>query len=311
MVKLLKHITDCLQISPTGQIIFYDRPLLNFMEFSHRTGEDDKAQLKKQLTDLLYEHFYKAHEPKETGNRNFLDDLRKNNLSRARIRKGYTLEIVQEIPYTASKGAHRLKLQPGTYLLPGEENAGAEAWVRLPKDRVKDSFYYAFSRMPAAFFRESVLRFYFNTGIEGSVLLMNYLTGNLNRARIPFVLKCIYESRHIHRPDNFVLYTDYRFVGHVYLLIREIPESLSACLYPATPLFTLALRPGIGFAESPYDPQKSFGTARCELLAEALTEIRTGAESRLQEMITRIEQKEYDLKRFFLNPGSKLVYPFF
>lgn len=310
MVDVLKCITDSLQITPSGQIIFHDLPLLNFMEFGRRTGEEDKAQLQKQLSDLLYEQFYKAHEPKETENRNFLDELKKNNLSRDRIRKGYTLEIVQEIPYTASKGDHRLKLQPGTYLLPGGENAGAEAWVRFPKDRVKDSFYYAFSYTPAAFFRESVLRFYFNTGVEGSVLLMNYLTGNLNRARIPFVLKCIYESRYIHRSDNFVLYTDYRFLGPVYTLIREIPETLSACFYPAVPLFTLALRPGVAFAESPYDPQKSFGMARCELLAEVLTEALTGPESRLQEMIAGIEKKGYDLKRFFLNPGSKLVYPF-
>lgn len=310
MVNVLKHITDSLQISPNGQIIFHDRPLLNFMEFGHRAGEDDKAQLQKQLTDLLYEQFYTAHGPKQVANRSFLDELRKNNLSRARIRKGYTLEIVQEIPYTASRGDHRLKLQPGAYLLPGDENAGEEAWVRFPKDRVKDGFYYAFSRTPAAFFREAGLRFYFNTGIEGSILLMNYLTGNLNKARIPFVLKCIYESRHIHRPDNFVLYTDYRFLGPVYTLIREIPETLSACLYPANPLFTLALRSGIGFAESPHDPQKSFGTARCELVAEALTETCSGPESRLQEVIAHIGKKGYDLKRFFLNPGSKLVYPF-
>lgn len=310
MVEVLKRITDSLQISPSGQIIFHDRPLLNFMELGHRTIEENKAQLQKQLADLLYDQFYKAHGPKEVENRNFLDELRKNNLSRTRIRKGYTLEIVQEIPYTASRGAHRLKLQPGAYLLPGDENAGEEAWVRLPKDRVKDSFYYAFSSTSAAFFRESILRFYFNTGIEGSILLMNYLTGNLNKARIPFVLKCIYESRHIHRPDNFVFYTDYRFLGPIYTLIREIPETLSACLYPTTPLFTLALRPGIAFAENPYDPQKSFGMARCELLAEALTETLSGPENRLQEVMARIEKKGYDLKRFFLNPGSKLVYPF-
>lgn len=308
MVDVLKNITDSVQITPSGQIIFREHPLLNFMEFGYRNETEDRLLLQKQLAGLLYEQFYSAHEIKEAENGNFLEELKKNNLSRTRIRKGYTLEITQEIPYTASKGNHRLKLQPGTYLRPDE--TGSEAWVFLPKESIKDVFYYAYGHTPAAFFREATLRFYFNTGREGSILLMNYLTGKLNKARVPFLLKCVYRSEHIHRPDNFVLYTDYRFLGPVYALTGEIHEALSPWFYPATPLFTLPLRPGIAFAENPSDSQKSFGMSRCGLLAEALVEAAPETEERLQQVIAYIEKRGYDLNRFFLNPGSKLVYPF-
>ncbi len=311
MVEVLKHIVNSLEISPSGQIIFRNRPLLNFMELTHRSGAEDLALLQKQLSELLYEQFYCAGGLSEPENRNFLEELKKNNLSRSRIRKGYTLEIAQELPYLACKGDHRLKLFPGSYLLPGGHETGDEAWVYFPKENVKGIFYYAFSHVPATFFHESTLRFYFNTDAQGSILLMNYFTGSLNKARVPFMLKCICEPQHMHRSDSFILYTDYRFVNAAYAFIREIPETLSRHFYPDPPLFTLALGPGTGFAESPPDPQKSFGMARCELLAEALTETRENQEGRLETVMTYIERKGYALRRFFLNPGSRLVYPFF
>lgn len=310
MVELLRSIVDSLEISPSGQIIFRNRPLFNFMELGHRNEAKDEALLQRQLSGLLYEQFYCAGGVPEPENRNFLRELKKNNLSRSRIRKGYTLEIAQELPYVACKRDHRLKLHPGSYLLPGGKNAGDEAWVYLPKENIKGIFYYAFSHAPATFFHESTLRFYFNTDAEGSILLMNYFTGSLNKARVPFVLKCICEPQHMHRSDSFILYTDYRFVNATYTLIREMPETLTSHFYPKPPLFTLALQPGTGFAESPHDPRKSFGMARCELLAEALTATRENCGDRLEAVITCIENKGYTLQRFFLNPGSKLIYPF-
>lgn len=308
MVNILKNIIEAVQISPSGQIIWRGRPLLNFIEFGLRNKAEDRTRLQKQLAGLLYNQFYNVHEIKEGREGDFLEELKKNNRSRTFVRKGYTLEITREIPYTASKGDHRLKLRPGTYLLP--DPAGKEAWVFFPKDSIKDIFYYAYSLTPATFFREATLRFYFNTGRAGSIFLMNYLTGNLNKARVPFILKCVYCSEHIHRSDNFVLYTDYRFLGAAYDVIRKIPPTLSPGIYPATPLFTLPLRPGIAFAENPSDSSKSFGMSRCELLAEALTETAAETENCVQEISTNLEKRGYDLKRFFLNPGSKLVYPF-
>jgi len=308
MHDILSHIADALQVTGSGQIIFNDRPLLNFMAFGSHSPEEDKALLQQQLTRLLYEQFYRFHTPKDEEDHCFLEELKKNNLSRNRIRKGYTLEITQEVPYTASRGSHRLKLEPGMYLLPGGKKTGDEAWVYFPKERVEETFYYAYSAAPVAFFHEAVLRFYFNTGIAGSLRLMNYLTGSLNRARVPFVIKCVYETRHIHRTDPFVLYTDYRFLGPVCALIRSLPDDVFP--YPSVPLFTRVLRPGVGFAENPYDPELSFGMSRCTLLAEALMQPPAPGKDRLQILTDFLENRGYNIPHFFLNPGSRLIYPF-
>lgn len=142
-------------------------------------------------------------------------------------------------------------------------------------------------------------RLYWNVRPEGRPALVAAVTSLLNRARRPFRLKVL-SRPDVHRCDAGVLYTPARDRGEVAELAARVLDRIRAHLGAATPALTLALAPGLGFAEDP-PGDESFGTHRCRLLAGAIA----GARGRpLEAVAERFRAKGLSLDAPHRNPGS-------
>lgn len=117
------------------------------------------------------------------------------------------------------------------------------------------------------------LRLYWNVGPHGAVALMGKLTDRLSRDSVPYRLKIMLNTAY-RRRDAAVLYTPAECWPKVAALIDTCRGHVADAgdLEPETPLFTRALRPGIGLAEDPGGAH-SFGTHRSGLVAFTLARI--------------------------------------
>jgi hypothetical protein len=154
---------------------------------------------------------------------------------------------------------------------------------------------------------------YWNASPQGSILLMQELTSALNEERAPFRFKVVNDPRGYNRCDSAVLYlsrADYqRLRGQIALAWSRL-ESL---LRPAVPAFTKALLPGLGLAEDPLEGG-SFGMARCNALAEAITrsdEAFLEGEALFRSVVSSFEESGISTSTPYLNPGSRDLYETF
>jgi hypothetical protein len=114
------------------------------------------------------------------------------------------------------------------------------------------------------------LRLYWNVDHRGAIDLMARASAYLNRVKVPFRLKVLLDVT-IRRRDAAVLYVPRERWDAAGDVIADAYDALSpsGVLQPETPLFTKAVRPGIGVAEDP-DTGASFGTHRSGLVARAM-----------------------------------------
>jgi hypothetical protein len=145
--------------------------------------------------------------------------------------------------------------------------------LTMPKElfRLSPGFYMALGdcEFPEAE-TSNQIRFYWNLGANAAIPLMQSLTKRLNQRRVPFRLKVIDHEAGYSRTDAGVLYSQREAFTEVSGAVEETYNELNHWLKSRTPAFAQELAPGLGFAESPSDPNESFGTARCEQLAEGI-----------------------------------------
>jgi hypothetical protein len=150
---------------------------------------------------------------------------------------------------------------------------GGRVTVTMPKElfRLSPGFYMALSdcELPEEDFSQQI-RYYFNLQPGAAAALMRSLTTGLNRGRVAFRLKVVDDANRYSRSDAGVLYAHRRDLPAVLAQVEMSCRELDPPLKPSTPAFVQELAPGLGFAENPPDASESFGTSRCELLAEAL-----------------------------------------
>lgn len=198
----------------------------------------------------------------------------------------------------------------------GTGGPGAAVSVRLPKElrRLSPGFYMALGDTgleaggPGA---GTLVRLYWHLTDQGAEPFVAIVTSALNRAGVAFQLKVVDEPERFDRCDAGVLYLSRGDLPAAGDVIRTVHRDLGAHLRPATPAFTKALGPGLGLAEDP-GGGGSFGTNRCELLAEAIVDAHhSGAHAvadRLELVATRFAQAGVDLDVPYLNPGSSDSY---
>jgi len=158
------------------------------------------------------------------------------------------------------------------------------------------------------------LRLYWNVSPSGAIVLTESATGILNRLLVPFRLKVMLDTS-IHRRDAAVLYVPLDLWSAARMVVKTVSERLdhSGLLHPHTPLFTKALRPGVGLAE---DPQTglSFGMHRSWLVARSLArsyvQNHDSEDQQWSDLGAEFAREGLAVERAYLNTGSVDVYEF-
>lgn len=247
--------------------------------------------LTETLTSLIYHYPYArgvtrdaaavagraAQEDQADPDPDFLARLSAANRSRERW------DPMWRVYQTGSNGALSVEKRsvhfqalPGSYLFvdsPGRTPAASDfVSVHAPKEssRVQRGFYFAFGETIASEFDDVLLaRLYFNATAESVPLLVEWLSTDLNRYRIPYRFKCLANPALYDRRDPAVLYIAKRFLPLWLHLAVSRRDMMQALLRPGTPLFTKPLLDGLGAADEP-GGGASFGQSRSRLVAEGI-----------------------------------------
>ena len=245
-----------------------------------------------KLTELIYKVFYSTGKikvdaktvmeqsqaiPELTERTKFMDVLSENNKSRTHYNKhwqilsgdpfnGYKIKKNTEIRHVPESQLH--PISNTNLIAPGD----MVAVFQTKEDREKQNiFYHCYGDH---WIREDkrIVRFYFNINSLKVHVLLKEITERFNRYKLPFCFKCLnHPSLYQFRADTAVLYIQQIDHHMVWSILKEIIKNLEPDLLKETPILTLKIRDGVGFAESPKD-YSSFGWNRCSVLAKYVLE---------------------------------------
>ena len=249
----------------------------------------------------------------------FFDQLHQSNAGSGYFQPDW-LVIRQESDgaIVAQRGGLTLHLNPDVHLAPDTKAAiGSYVEVRMPKNLVQNGFYMAVG--DAGNQRDTantqLVRVYFNYTVEGAVAVMHQLTQKLNAASIPFSFKTLYNPADYNRYDSGVLYIEQADYKAVLPILQDLYVATQSCFRPEIPLFTKPLAPGIGLAEEPiqkFAEQESFGTNRCQMIAQGLVAAQqaneTSSEAKLDQILQSFARHRIRFDQPYLNPDSEDVY---
>jgi|SwirhisoilCB2_FD_contig_31_7463400_length_2138_multi_5_in_0_out_0_2 hypothetical protein len=207
---------------------------------------------------------------------------------------------------------------PGSYTFtesPGRiPTIGDSVSVHVPKESngVQRGFYFSFGETIASEFDDILLaRFYFHATAEGVPNLLEWISGDLNRYRVPFRFKCLANPVLYDRRDPVVLYIAKRFVPLWLRLAASRRDELEKFLLPSHPLFTKPLVAGLGAADEP-GGSTSFGQSRSRLVAEGIvTAWMAGSQSvtdRMQSIADCFHNAGLSLRTPYLGEGARDIY---
>ncbi|MBC7568366.1 MAG: hypothetical protein H7319_01365 [Spirosoma sp.] len=237
--------------------------------------------LRPTLTSLLYQYFYCATEatpatsdPTDTA---FADELSRHNRAIERFDPAWTVDSIDTAGLVyATKGNDRQVLYAGEFINeqpkrgPVQPGDTLRLWQPTGQRDRQSGFYFVFGQTPDTGSVVLQTRLYFHARPAGSLLLVQWVSQTLNAYRVPFQFKCLDHPDLYGRCDSAVLYVQKPHLMLVFALLADALPALSPHLLPAVPLFTRPLVPGVAFAESPPNPNESFGTSRCSLIAEGI-----------------------------------------
>jgi hypothetical protein len=183
---------------------------------------------------------------------------------------GWTVARIEDGEAVVTAGV-RARIPVDDCRASGGVRPGATVQVRVPKEHLwlSPGFYVALSDAVDAEPARGILRAYWHVTPTGAPRLMRALTSRLNAGEVPFQLKIGDHAFRLDRCDGAVLYLRGERFDAVSATLSEIAAELRAHLRPSIPPFTLELAPGVGLAEHDGGPS-SFGTVRCQLVAEAI-----------------------------------------
>jgi hypothetical protein len=159
-------------------------------------------------------------------------------------------------------------------------------------------------------------RFYVNVKADHAPEFADYVSGELNKKGIKFQLKVPSEVDGYARADSGLVYTqgkDFEAVRDVISKYRDLhPEAIAE----GSPAFTKPMGKGISVAEEPlqeglpvvYHGGHSFGTARANLIAEAINQAPANASAEQVKVFVRakLQTAGFDPDRPWLAQGSKI-----
>ena len=316
----LRTILSGLRIDPT------DCQITLMADGSQTTYRPEN--LSSTLSGLIYLNFYCATDtstrplaqPTDNSDDSFTSELSRHNQSIEQFDAGWTVETVDMAgaPY-ATKGNARRMIYAGEFVYDAPKRGPVQKGdiVRLLMHReyrdAQSGFYYVFGQTPGEESTVLQTRLYFHATPEGSLSLISWVTKTLNLYRIPFQFKCLNHPDLYGRTDAAVLYLQKPSVNIVLDLLADALPGLAPNLNPAIPLFTKQITPGIGFAESPPNPNESFGTSRCGLIAQGITNAvneQQATDTYEASVRTVFDKIGLTIEQPYRNPNSQYPYVF-
>lgn len=253
----------------------------------------------------------------------FYDRLHQSNCSEGYFNPSWQV-LRQESDGTlaVTRGGLTLHIDREKHLQPAEQAAtvGEEVAIRMPRNLVQNGFYMAVGNAGPDNRHnqdsdDQIVRIYFNLSPEGAVAVMGSLTRQVNEIGIPFTFKVLYNPSDYGRYDSGVLY----FERSNYQAVRQVLEKVytenQSHFRQDIPLFTKLLAPGLGLAEEPdskFAELESFGTHRCQIVANGLLEAWQKGDESAQYRMACIRKHfsllGIDLQRPYLNAHSQDIY---
>ncbi|MBD2252262.1 T3SS effector HopA1 family protein [Nostoc parmelioides] len=195
------------------------------------------------------------------------------------------------------------------------QTMGNAAAIQLPKNLVQNGFYMAVANAGATQQYQTLVRVYFNLTPDGAVAVMDALTTHLNAIPIAFTFKALYNPSDYVRHDSAVLYFDKNDYDKVYPVLKTIYAENQTHFQAQVPLFTKPIAPGLAIAEEPnhrFAEQESFGTHRCQIIANGLLEAwQQGNDTpagRMTAILQHFSSLNIELQRPYLNAYSEDIY---
>ncbi|MBW4645358.1 MAG: hypothetical protein KME23_20600 [Goleter apudmare HA4340-LM2] len=187
--------------------------------------------------------------------------------------------------------------------------------VKLPKNLVQNGFYMAVANAGAPENNQELVRIYFNFSPDGAVAVMNSLTAQLNAISVAFKFKTLYNPSDYERYDSAVLYFDKSNYEAIHPVLERVYLEHQSHFSEEVPLFTKWLAPGLACAEEPthkFSEQESFGTNRCQIVANALLDAwqqnNDTPHGRMASILQHFSLEEIELQRPYLNANSEDIY---
>ncbi len=249
----------------------------------------------------------------------FVARLRTANHSRPRWDGDWTVyQVEADGGVHVEKAGDRRVAKPGHYALTAGQGRTASVGDRVLCECGSESldtqpgFYFAFGETSASDHDDAHLsRFYFHSPPEQVPWILDILTNDLNRYRVPFRIKCVTHPALYERSDPMVLYVAKRFLPITLRVLERYREDFEERLQPDVPLCSKPLLAGIGAADEPGNG-RSFGQTRSYILAQAaLDAFVAGDDSytrRLEFANWRFSQLGLSLAHPHLSEGSTSRY---
>jgi hypothetical protein len=161
-----------------------------------------------------------------------------------------------------------------------------------------------------AYSGEDIRRFYFNLKPDKAGEFANYLTDNLNKAKVNWYYKMPNELSEFQRPDAGVLYVEKGDYKAVKKIVLEYAEKHPEAFAEEIPAFTKQIHAGIAVAEEPLqsvagqqplpknrDGRHSLGSSRSDIIAEAILDAPPTATK--DEILNLVRER---MKKYGLDP---------
>ncbi|MBW4634925.1 MAG: hypothetical protein KME30_24360 [Iphinoe sp. HA4291-MV1] len=247
----------------------------------------------------------------------FCEQLDKSNKGKGFFESGY--RVLKQEPdgslLVEKQGmGTRIHIQPNRHLQLVDQAAvvGDLVVVNVPHNLFQLRCYLAVGDVVGNSKKEySKVIIFFNFSPEGAVAVMESLTLQLNKFKVPFGFYVLDNPLHFGRYDSGIL----RVPVDNYELVRTVLQTVYAenksHFQPQVPLFTKVLAPGLALAEMPKS-REDFGSIRCQLIANGLMEARLkgdeSKEARMTHILQQFELQGIDLKHPYLDPNSEDIY---
>jgi hypothetical protein len=317
-----------------------------FNRLNHLPADIQHKHLSQQLCSFLYGIYYNgslrttlapgteaSHQltlAEDPENKTFLgvdlefyDRLHDSNQGQGYFDSGWlTIELENDGYLVVSKGGLSLHINPEKHLQPAERSPelGQEVSILLPQNLVQNGFYMAVGSAGPNEHSDleqnsETVRVYFDLSPEGAVSVMTNLTQRLNKIAVPFIFKALYNPDDYVRYDSAVLYFQKHEYPTVYPVLQAVYLEERSHFKAEIPLFTKQLAPGLGLAEEPdrkFSEQESFGTHRCQILANGLLETwsseNDSPQKRMDAILQNFSLMQVDLQCPYLNANSEDIY---
>ena len=317
----IREAVDAIRITSLTSYAWFGRRSQPLPSIRRRELNEDTAAacLTVALEHQLYSDFYTqgrampvidssaGTNPGETAE--FTRQLSAANCGTGYWDEGWQIKSIETSEVAAVTKNHLTVQAEFRSLRPRPQKVGQAVAVYFPSEEtsISPGYYVATGVRPLLEEGPELFRLYWNLAASDAIWLMRRLTASLREEEVAFRFKTLKDPSAYQRADAAVLYFSRQDVARIRCVIGNLYRELPKGTKTQVPALTLALMPGLGFAEDPGRTQ-SFGLHRCRLIAEALVlAYRRGAKS-IRERIDIIESRFLDegvlFDRPYLNRGS-------